>query len=1331
MQLPNFHSFKLSFHHFALLPAAVLISLLSLAAFVFTPGTRAATTIQNSTPVVGVSAASYSGGAAPLAPNSIIAAFGTQLSRATEAATSQPLPTTLSGVTVKITDSAGTERLAPLFFVSAYQINFLIPEGTANGEAQVTIISLLTNGDQVISRGRLRISANAPALFAANSSGSGAPAAFTGRITNGNFVFDPNPPYEADPANPGQLQPRPIDVGTEAQPAYLILYGTGWRNAPAGSVRVLIGGVEVTPDYAGIAPGYTGLDQINARIPTSLRGRGRVDFSIVANGISSNLLTVHAAGSAGGNLSISGFSIADGAVAGQTLMINGSGFATTASQNLVRFGNAQGRVISASATQMQVIIPFGAESGRVMVQTPQGEIRSNAAFRVRTSVSGIVQTTGTSSSAPVPMEGVTVRLVGDNVSVRTNRQGSFILPNVQPGPKLIEVDGATNNSAPPYPRVILKMNVQSDRDNQFTQPISMQQITGPGVDVGYTGGAAENPDKRLRPGVNPFFVNITDRNVTLDLPTGTQIRFPDGKMLGRVNLTVLEKSRLPGLRLPPGVYSSTIVQITPIGTRFEPGAILSFPNPDPANLNAGAKVDFYRYDEASGAFIKRGTGTISQDKSRVVSDGRIVDQASYWFAAAQSGVTTVTGRVIDSLGLPVSGAHVTVNGRADTTDENGGFIISDVATAGLTQLQAEAVLPQQFGTPPRGTSSVTAVKVNGITSVGTIALSNTNQPGLVLSPFAIRFASTAPPITLSITLTQPAPAGGLQISLASDNTAVATVPASVTIPAGQTTTTFNVTRTGPGYAILSALATLNSNALDSYAYVEVARPAPVLSGVSPATAPIFGRVTISGTGFSTDPGNNFVGLIRNGQLVAIFEPDDNELIQDQSGHLALSVKVPPVSNGAGQLVAAVVDDQTDVLSDVSAPLNFNVLTNSVSAPVLASLSPVSGKPKDQITINGSGFSANPDENQVVFRQNGIDAHAQILQASASQLVVRVPSVRIDKGTSTVFAIRFGTDGSASEPSNALDFNVTEGPIAPRTPVLASVVNAQTQTASGRDGDLIIPTGTNFGTNYFNLETGELANSDPVITLLGFYQNGQLLGIQFPQGAVGGTQLTATFPTGLSEGTAQITSLNIDFESGLISSESAPVNFTVTAGSLRVIDEDEPNDGPDTATAVPLQSLVTGQAGSTDPGGFTITFTNGTTEKVHDLFRLSLARTTDLQLSLFFETGDLDLFLIKGRPNSDGTYTVLSFSADRSGAPEYLASQALAAGDYLIGVASVGSLTSYVLQISEGIPAHAEKAAPQNESGLQAVKGEAVKSEAMREMRREVTTTRRRFLKPVY
>ncbi|HMY75602.1 MAG TPA: SBBP repeat-containing protein, partial [Blastocatellia bacterium] len=87
---------------------------------------------------VNVSSASYAG--AVLSPESIVTAFGNKLAGSVMSA-SGALPTELAGTKVRVTDSAGTERLASLFFVSPTQINYLLPAGTALGEATITISS--------------------------------------------------------------------------------------------------------------------------------------------------------------------------------------------------------------------------------------------------------------------------------------------------------------------------------------------------------------------------------------------------------------------------------------------------------------------------------------------------------------------------------------------------------------------------------------------------------------------------------------------------------------------------------------------------------------------------------------------------------------------------------------------------------------------------------------------------------------------------------------------------------------------------------------------------------------------------------------------------------------------------------------------------------------------------------------------------------------------------------------------------------------------------------------------------------------------------------------
>ncbi|MBS1789332.1 MAG: pre-peptidase C-terminal domain-containing protein [Acidobacteria bacterium] len=125
---------------------------------------------------VTVSAASYSGGT--LASEAIVAAFGKNLATTTAAATTIPLPTTLGGTTIKVKDSNGAERLAPLFFVSPGQINYLIPSETANGTATITV----TTGDGTVSMGVVLATSVAPGLFSANADGKGIVAGVALRV---------------------------------------------------------------------------------------------------------------------------------------------------------------------------------------------------------------------------------------------------------------------------------------------------------------------------------------------------------------------------------------------------------------------------------------------------------------------------------------------------------------------------------------------------------------------------------------------------------------------------------------------------------------------------------------------------------------------------------------------------------------------------------------------------------------------------------------------------------------------------------------------------------------------------------------------------------------------------------------------------------------------------------------------------------------------------------------------------------------------------------------------------------------------------------------------
>jgi len=235
--------------------------------------------------VASVSAASFSG--AELASESIVAAFGAGLATTTQAATSLPLPTTLAGTTVKVRDSAGVTRDAPLFFVAPPQVNYLIPVGAAAGAATVTI----TSGDGTISTGAARIASVAPGLFSANANGQGVAAAVVLRINaNGDRVYEAISRFDAAQQ---RFVAIPIDLGPATDVVYLILYGTGIRFRSAlTAVTASIGGTNAGVLYAGGETGFVGLDQVNVLLPRSLIGRGEVDVVVTADSKAANTVRV-------------------------------------------------------------------------------------------------------------------------------------------------------------------------------------------------------------------------------------------------------------------------------------------------------------------------------------------------------------------------------------------------------------------------------------------------------------------------------------------------------------------------------------------------------------------------------------------------------------------------------------------------------------------------------------------------------------------------------------------------------------------------------------------------------------------------------------------------------------------------------------------------------------------------------------------------------------------------------------------------------------------------------------------------------------------------------
>ncbi|MBI1760530.1 MAG: hypothetical protein HYR56_03750 [Acidobacteria bacterium] len=240
--------------------------------------------------VASVSAASFS--AAAFAPESIVAAFGSELATATQAAATVPLPTTLAGTRVLVKDSLGIERLAPLFFVAPTQVNYQIPLGTLPGTASVTI----TGGNGVVSAGTLQILPVAPGLFSANANGQGVPSGVVLRVkADGTQSYEALARFDAAQnrfvAVPIDLGP---DLGTASDQVFLVLFGTGIRGRSSlTAVTATLGGANAEVLFADQVAGLVGLDQVNLRVPRSLRGRGDGNLALSAEGRAANGLLVN------------------------------------------------------------------------------------------------------------------------------------------------------------------------------------------------------------------------------------------------------------------------------------------------------------------------------------------------------------------------------------------------------------------------------------------------------------------------------------------------------------------------------------------------------------------------------------------------------------------------------------------------------------------------------------------------------------------------------------------------------------------------------------------------------------------------------------------------------------------------------------------------------------------------------------------------------------------------------------------------------------------------------------------------------------------------------
>ena len=214
-----------------------------------------------------------------IAQGSFFAVFGQNLGPGNLVPNAElPLPTELAGTSMEVTVN-GTAVTPFLFFTFSGQLAGVLPSNTPVGQGTLTVTFNGETSEPVT----IEVVKSAFGMFTRNQAGFG-PAIVQ------NFVSATEAPTNAltEAAAPGQAE---------------ILWGSGLGpitesdaglppvgNLP-GEVEVLVGGISVTPFYAGRSPQFPAVDQINFFVPAGIEGC-YVPLAVKVDGVVSNYGTM-------------------------------------------------------------------------------------------------------------------------------------------------------------------------------------------------------------------------------------------------------------------------------------------------------------------------------------------------------------------------------------------------------------------------------------------------------------------------------------------------------------------------------------------------------------------------------------------------------------------------------------------------------------------------------------------------------------------------------------------------------------------------------------------------------------------------------------------------------------------------------------------------------------------------------------------------------------------------------------------------------------------------------------------------------------------------------
>ncbi len=850
-------------------------------------------------PLVVVSSASYS---ATLAPGSLGTILGAGLSINTAQAEIDQngnFPTELAGTTVQIN---GT--LAQLLFVSAGQINFLMPTQAQPGSTAVVV---KTSAGLTL-QGTATVQTVAPGIFTADASGHGA-------ILNAvTFSVGPFRPETAE--NPG------CDKRTR-----LAIFGTGMRLAAAGSVRVQVkdsAGVVslLTVEYSGAAQ-TPGLDQVNVVFPADFNASGTLSLTILAGSASSNTVTFDL--NVRDQASVSADACLIDLNAGSVTVNSGAQMTATLSLSAPAASGGVLINLSSNSPAVQVpgsvMIPAGQTSATFQLTAASTPSAQNVT--ITASLNGISKTlslvvnppcignlglsasvvaggtglTGTVQlSAPAPDGGLVVNLqssdphvqVDASVTIPAGKTSADFSISTTPGSATLQaaitasVGGCAGVSVTITVNVnacVAAVNLSANAVIGGTSLTGTVMLTAPAP----SGGLVVNLQS------NNAQVQVT---ATVTVPAGqTSASFNISTSAGSTSASAAITASLNGcaaisvsltVNPPSCVASVSLSSNTVTGGNSLTGTVaLTAPAPsgglvvnlqsNNAQVQVGATVTVPAGQTSASFNISTSAGSTNASATITASLNGCAR------ASATLTVNPVPGVVSVSLSASAVTGGASLTGTVTLTGPapSGGLVVSLQSNNAQAQLAANVTVAggqtsANFNVSTSPVASSVAVTITATLNGSASATFTINPPCVSSVSLSSDTVTGGSSVTGTVTLNGSAPSGGLVVNLKSDNSQVQ-VGATVTVPAGQTTAGFNVSTTA-GQSKTSANISVSVGNCAGVSVVLTVNPTPCVASVALSVNAVTGGAGLTGTVTLTaaaPAGGLIVNLQSNNPLVQV------------------------------------------------------------------------------------------------------------------------------------------------------------------------------------------------------------------------------------------------------------------------------------------------------------------------------------------------------------------------------------------------------------------------------------------------------------------------------